>query len=176
MPTPLVRARWLALALLAPLAGCGGHSEVQARLTAHQRAVDPPRLWLAESLGPAGAPTAAVMVCADSTLRAGFRRANAEADGEPCLPMKGGVEKPGLYAVRCQLRGQTFGLTLTSAGDPDRDFTTTLALTLLDGSGATTRQVRRYREVGPCPGGWAIGDQARPGERRRFNALAGTWG
>jgi len=178
MPYPLVWARWLTPALCLALAGCNSGSEAaQARITARQQAADPPRLWLAQTLDAAGSPTASLMVCADRSLRDAFRRANAEADdGEPCLMERDTVQNATLYAARCQLRGERYGLTVNTAGDPDRDFTTTFTLTRLDNSGAKTRRVTRYRAAGACPAGWGIGDQARPGERRRFNALAGTWG
>jgi hypothetical protein len=174
MPTPFVRARWLAPALMLALAACG-RPDTQARLEAHQAAVDPPRLWRVEALDAQGAVAAELLVCADTNLRAGFGRANAEADGQPCLPFGDTVDRPGVYAVRCVLDGRRYGLTVSRTGDPGRDFTAAFALTSLDGSGRATRQVRRYREVGPCPAGWGIGDQVRPGQPRRSNALAASW-
>jgi hypothetical protein len=170
----LFRARWLAPAILLALTACS-QPTAQARLEAHQAAVDLPRLWRVQALDPHGAVTAELLVCADETLRAGFGRANAEANGRPCLPMRDGVERPGLYAVRCELDGRRFGLTVTRTGD-DQDFTAAFALRALDGSGLAARQVRRYSRLGPCPEGWIIGDQARLGSPRGVNALAGTWG
>jgi hypothetical protein len=174
MPTPLVRARCLAPALMLALAACARPS-AESQLEAHQAAVDPPRLWRVEALDANGAVASELLVCADSTLKAGFTRANAEADGRPCLPFGDYVDRPGVYAVRCVLDDRRYGLTVNRTGDPDRDFTAAFALTALDGSGQATRQVRRYRQVGPCPAGWGIGDQARPGQRRRSNALAASW-
>lgn len=172
MMTPLVRARWLAPALL--LAACSG-DRVQSRLVAHQHAVDPPKLWRVETLDARGAPTAALLVCADATLREGFGRAHAEVNGQPCITLKGGVDRQDLHAHRCQLDGRRYGVTVTKAGDPQRDFTATFAFTALDGSGFRARQVRRFREVGLCPTAWGIGDQARVGAARGVNALAGMW-
>src|SRR5688500_1466767 len=117
MSNTLFRARWLAPALLLALAGCGARN-TESRLAAHQAQVDPPMLWRVESLDAAGHPSAALTVCADSTLREGFARATAEAGGMPCTPMKDRVEKDGLYAVRCELNGQRFGLTVNRSGDP----------------------------------------------------------
>jgi hypothetical protein len=174
MPNPIFRARWLAPALLLVLTGCGAE-RAQTRLADHQAAVDPPELWRVEALDAAGRPTAAITVCADQVLRDGFAHATAEVSGQPCLPLKDGVEQPGLYAVRCELNGQRFGLTVNRVGDPERAFDVAFAVKALDGSGAGARQVRRFKRIGPCPAGWGIGDQARVGERRGVNALAGTW-
>jgi hypothetical protein len=174
---PLVRARWLApLILLAAsgLSACGSE-RAQARLVAAQAQADPPRLWRVESLGPSGAVTAALDVCADRTLREGFGRANAEVNGQPCISLKGGVDRPGLFAERCQIAGRRYGLTVTKSGDPEHDFTATIAVRSLDGSEVVARQMRRFREGGPCPAGWDIGDQARAGQARGVNSLAGTW-
>src|SRR5690349_20314816 len=105
MTTPFVRARWCAPA--APLlfslllAGCGGQERAQARLAAAQAQLDPPRLWLVESLGPTGATAdGEIMVCADSAMREGFRRANAEVNGEPCVTPRAGFQTGDLYATR----------------------------------------------------------------------------
>ena len=174
MPTPLVRARWLALALPLALAACS-QQEAQARLEAQAAAVDPPTLWRVQSLAGDGAITGETLVCADAAMRAGFDRANAEVDGVPCVSPRPGVERPGLYANRCLLAGRPFGLTVNRTGDPERDFTLAFAFRPLDGSGAASRQVRRFRRIGACPAGWKIGDQARPGAPRGVNALAGTW-
>lgn len=150
-------------------------------MTAHQQAVDPPRLWRVEALNALGAVQGAVLVCADRVVRGGFSQASAEIDGQPCAPLKGQVLQDGLHAVRCELNGRRFGLTVNREGDPNRDFTTAFALHTLDGGPqASARQVRRYREVGPCPEGWRIGDQARLGDEAAdgiptVNALAGVW-
>lgn len=170
MPNPIVRARWLAPALLI-LAACS-QAPAQQRLEARQAALDPPRLWRVETLD--ASPGESLLVCADSTLRGGFRRANAEINGEPCISLIGSVDRPGLYAERCQIDGRRYGLTVNSEGDFDRDFTASFSLAALDGSGVTARQTRRYRDVGPCPAGWGIGDQSRTGGQTS-NALTGVW-
>lgn len=174
MPNPLVRARWLALALPLALAACT-QQEAQARLEAQAAAVDPPTLWRVQALASDGAVTGEILVCADASMRTGFDRANAEVDGVPCVSPRAGVERPGVYANRCLLNGRPFGLTLNRSGDPARDFTVAFALRPLDGSDAASRQVRRFRRVGGCPAGWRVGDQAHPGGRPGVNALAGTW-
>src|SRR5690554_194177 len=146
MPNPLVRARWLAPAVLL-LAACAGERE-QSQLTAHQQQVDPPKLWQVETLGADGAPTATLLVCADTVLREGFGRANAEVNGRPCITLKGGVDRPDLYAHRCQLDGRRYGVTVSKVGDPERDFTATFAFRALDGPDVRARQVRRFRTAG----------------------------
>lgn len=172
--TTLFRARWLAPALPLALMACG-QADRQAQLTTLQAGLEPPALWRAEAFDAAGAPIAALLVCADGTMRDGFRRATAEVGGRACLTLAGAVDRPGLYAARCVLDGGRFGVTVTQTGDPERDFTLAFAMTALDGSGIRARQVRRFRRLGPCPAGWRIGDQAPPGGPPGVNALAGTW-
>ena len=174
MPNPLARAPWLALVLSLVLAACS-QPQAQARLEAHAAQVDPPRLWQVQSMAADGSVSGEVAVCADATMRAGFERADAEADGRRCVPERDKVETPGLYATRCELDGRRYALTQTRRGDPARDFTVDFAFKALDGSAPASRQVRRYRLLGACPGDWKIGDQARPGESRCINALAGAW-
>jgi hypothetical protein len=174
MPNPIFRARWLAPALMLVLTGCGAQ-HAETRFAAHQAQVDPPALWRVEALDATGRPTAALQVCADRTMREGFARATAEIAGQPCLLMKDKIEQPGLFAVRCELNGQRFGLTVNRSGDLDREFEIAFAMKALDGTGAGASQVRRFKRIGRCPAGWGIGDQARLSEPRGVNALAGTW-
>ncbi|HEV2532649.1 hypothetical protein [Phenylobacterium sp.] len=142
-----------------------------ARLAARQAQVDPPRLWLAEVMGPAGTPARQVQVCADQTLRDGFARAEPEVNHQPCRATSQIVSKPGLYALRCEAVGQSFAVTVTSRGDMRRDFTVRYALTPLDTGRASYVNTLRYRLLGPCPTGWRIGDQAPPRRPRVVNAL-----
>lgn len=170
----LLRARALAPALFLLLPACG-EPRAEARVAAAQMEADPPQLWLAQAM-EGERVTGEVLVCADRVLRDGFARANAEVGGQPCLPFKDGVERPGLYAVRCQLGGRNFGLTVNRAGDPEADFTIRFAMKALDGTGAEARSVRRFRRLGACPAGWRIGDEARPGRPPHRSTVAGTWG
>lgn len=171
--TPLVRARWLAPALPLALIACGADPE--SRLRSEIARLDPPSLWRVETLDPAGAPSAALLVCADAAMRDGFRRANAEVDGRACLTLSGAVDRPGLYASRCMLGGRRYAVSVAQDGDPSADFTATFTFAALDGSDVRARQIRRFRRIGPCPAGWRIGDQAPPGGPPGVNALAGTW-
>lgn len=179
MKTLPVRARWLAPAiLLAPvvlaLAACGAPA-AQSRLTAIQAQRDPPELWRVESLDAQGRISGAIHVCVDQSMRDGFGRADAEIWGRPCLPHRDAVDTPALYAVRCEIDGRRFGLTLNRSGDLRHDFTAAFSLTSLDGVRATAKQVRHFRREGACPSGWIIGDQAKVGGEKGVNALAGTW-
>jgi hypothetical protein len=70
------------------------------------------------------------------------------------------VSKPGLYALRCEVGGHRFGVTVTSRGDPERDFQVSYALRPLDLDRGPFVQTVRYHLVGRCPPGWRIGDQA----------------
>lgn len=169
-------ARRLAPALLAGLcalnlAGCDGSSSA-ARLTARQAQAEPPRLWLAQSLGPTGQVTRSLEVCADQHLREGFVRAEPEVNGNACFAISPVVSKPGLYALRCEAEGQSFAVTVTSHGDLRRDFQVRYALTPLDRGRGPFIQTIRYRLAGTCPAGWKIGDQARAGHPKGKNTLS----
>lgn len=174
MPNPIFRARWLAPVLLLALAACAQPSR-EARMVAAQAAVDPPMLWRVEALDAAGHLSAALTVCADRAMREGFARATAEIGGRSCIPLKGAVDRPGLYAARCQMDGGRYGLTVNRSGDAERDFEIAFALKALDGTYAGARQTRRFHKLGPCPDGWGIGDQARADGSPTVNALAGGW-
>lgn len=175
MSNTLFRARWLAPALLLCLTACGA-PRAENRFTEAQAAIDPPQLWQVTAFDAQGHAIAALKVCADRNLVDGFARAGAEVNGEACLPLKDKVEKPGLFAVRCELNGRRVGLTATRTGDPARDFTVAFAVRTLDGGPeGVARQVRRYQALGPCPADWRLGDQAKAGAPRGVNALAGTW-
>ena len=173
MRTLLSSARACAPAAALLLAACNAPSG-SALIAARAAAMDPPQLWLVEALDAAGQRAGAVQVCTDSALRAGFTRANAEVNGETCAPHRDPVEKPGLYAVRCDLNGHPYGLTLNRLGASD-DYQVRFTLTALDGVKAAAAQTRHYRRLGACPAGWRVGDQARLGAARGENALSGQW-
>jgi hypothetical protein len=148
------------------LAGCDSTAEVTtARFTARKQAIDPPQLWLAQVVEPGGAVRSSAFICADTVLRETFPRARAEVNGVSCLDMGTPVVKPGLFAVRCRANGHRYGESIATTGDPTQDFRLVFAVTSLDQRAVSVRQDRRFRRVGPCPAGWRIGDQAKPGER-----------
>lgn len=176
MRHPHPRARRLAPALLLvlSLAACGVEPR-ERRIAAHQQLVDPPALWKVESFDHYGRLSAVLQVCADRTVREAFGRAGPEINGRTCVNLRGGVDRADLYAVRCQLDGRRYGVTVNKTGDPERDFTAEIAVTALDGSGVSARQTRRFVRQGRCPAGWAIGDQFRPGRLVNVNAMSGAW-
>ncbi|MDB5441735.1 MAG: hypothetical protein JWP73_111 [Phenylobacterium sp.] len=135
-----------------------------ARRAARQAQIDPPRLWLAEAVGPSGRVLRAVEVCADRRLHEGFARADPEVNDQPCRATSPIVSKPGLYAMRCEAVGQSFAVAVTSEGDLRRDFKVRYALTPLESGRGPFVQTLRYRLLGSCPAGWRIGDHA-PSER-----------
>lgn len=153
------------------LAACDGPSAA-ARLAARQAKADPPRLWLAEALGPTGQVTRTLQVCADQHLREGFVRAEPEVNGNACFATSPVVSKPGLYALRCEAEGQSFAVTVSSRGDFTHDFQVRYALTPLDRGRGPFIQTIRYRLAGACPAGWKIGDQARAGQSKGRNTLS----
>jgi hypothetical protein len=171
MPWHALGARTLAPALLLALAACdapSGSAVLERRLLAE----DPPELWRAEAVDAAGRAAGAVHICTNRNLRAGLVRANAEVNGTTCAPRRDPVERPGLYAVRCQLGGKTFGLTVNTTGDLARDFTARSSFTGLYGrDDVRAVQTRHYTRLGPCPAGWKVGDQGPPGGERTGNAL-----
>lgn len=169
----LPRGAALALTLLA-LAACRAPASPEARIAARQASMDPPQLWLAEVVG--GGEGGAVFVCADDRVRQGLAAARAEVNGVPCESIGNPVEQRGLYAQRCKAGGVRYGLHVTTDGDRARDFRVSFGLQALDVPAPAVRQIRRYRMIGPCPAGWAIGDQARPGKRPVGNALGGPTG
>lgn len=161
------------LALLALAACTGGRDAQVARIAAGGGAVEPPQLWLVQSVNPAGAVTASTFVCADAALRDAFGRTRAEVDGAPCRDVTPPLMQNRQWALRCQARGRLFALSARTLGDVTEDFRQEVALTPLmnPAGGEPVRQARRFRHVGACPTGWRPGDQARPGRRpRRINS------
>jgi hypothetical protein len=161
-------ARWLngslaraALAALA-LGGCQSGPDSEARVRAQQTAIDPPRLWSASVIG--GAAPATVMICADSGVRDGFSRTIADVNGDICLA-DDVRSTANSYVTHCSAGGRRYAVSLLTEGDRTRDFKATFTLHTLEAPVVSVWQTRRYRQVGACPAGWNIGDQARPGER-----------
>lgn len=133
-------------------------------LAARQAQIDPPRLWLAEAVGPSARVFRAVEICADRGLQEGFARADPEVNDQPCRATSPIVSKPGLYAMRCEAVGQSFAVAVTSQGDLQRDFKVRYALTPLETGRGPFVHTLRYRLLGSCPAGWRIGDQG-PSDR-----------
>ena len=162
--------RSLAFLALLGLAGCDLGRATQSEILARQQALDPPQLWRVEVIGRDGAVKAATYVCADTNLRETFARARAEVNGQPCKDTTDPYMRPNGWALSCQVNGRPFGISATTVGDLQRDFRLEFALTELyhyrtpqDPNPVTASQVRHFLRMGPCPSGWSIGDQAKPG-------------
>lgn len=158
MGLPCLRARRFAPVLLAALtlSACEGRQATD-ELRARAAALDPPQLWRAEALGRDGTVQKAVLLCADTVLREGLARANAEVNGEACRQTGDVQARPGFYGLRCTAGGRRYVLSTTSWGDPKNDLTVSFAATALDRSHQAASQVRHYRRIGPCPAGWTVG-------------------
>jgi len=148
--------------------------DTETRLLARRQAIDPPQLWRVDAIGPDGAVTASVFVCADTWLRESFVRTRAEVNGTPCRDTTSPVVKPNGWALSCVADGRPFAVSAATFGDPLSDFRLDFALTPLKFIypppahwPPTVRQLRHFRRVGACPSGWRIGDQAKPGRHPR---------
>jgi hypothetical protein len=164
----------LAMLGLLGLAACDIGRASQTEMLARQQAVDPPQLWRVEVIGRDGAATAAVYVCADSSLREAFTHTRAEVNGVPCKDTTNPYMRPNGWALSCQANGRPFGISATTVGDLQRDFRLDFVLTELyteyfqhGSTPVTASQVRHFLRMGRCPSGWNIGDQAKPGRRPR---------
>jgi hypothetical protein len=144
------------------VAGCGGAGDTAQRMLARQQAIDPPELWRIERFATRGAGREVSYVCADTLMRQGFVRTQAEVDGEPCHATARQVEKPGLAALRCEAEGRTYVFSTATHGDLARDFQLTVAVTPLDRSLGPAARTSRFLKLGPCPAGWRIGDEGPP--------------
>jgi len=166
---PGLAAGGLAALLLLGLAACDSPGDTTTQILARQRAIDPPQLWLVQVLGAKPAQTAAVFVCADSSLRESFVRARAEINGQVCEDTTTPILKEHEWVLSCRAHGRGFAVSASTVGDLDRDFRLNFALTPLFNktSVGTVSQSRRFRLMGACPAGWRVGDQARPGKKPR---------
>lgn len=153
--------------LLPGLAACDAGRATETQIRVRQQTIDPPQLWLVQVVGDRGGATASVFVCADSSLREAFVRARAEVNGAPCLDTTPPVVRANAWSLRCEAKGEAYAVSTTTYGDLTQDFRLNFALTpIAHVPGVeTVRQTERFRRIGACPGGWRIGDQARPGRK-----------
>lgn len=161
---------------LLSLAACDSDPKTETTLHARQQMVDPAQLWRVEVLGDAGAVRDAVYVCADAPLREAFARARAEVNGKACRDITSPLVKPNGWVLRCVADGRPFAVSAATVGDLEHDFRLNFGLTELvyfrtadTPSPITVRETRHFLHMGPCPAGWRIGDQAKPGHRPRRN-------
>ncbi|THD60311.1 hypothetical protein [Phenylobacterium sp.] len=171
---PAHRLRPLALLALLGLAACDIGRASRTEILARQQALDPPQLWRVEVIGRDGAIQAAAYVCADRTLRETFTHSRAEVNGQPCEDTTYPYLRPNGWSLSCQANGRPFGVSATTVGDLQKDFRLDFVLTELyhyrtpkQPDPVTASQVRHFLRMGPCPSGWSIGDQAKPGRPPR---------
>ena len=141
----------------------------------HAAALDPPELWSIQAV-PSPPDWRPVQLCTDSWIRTGFVRPGAMVGDQPCAPVGDAVARDGATAFQCRVNGQTLGTTTTLSGDLRTDFTARFALTNLGGflagrPGSAYEQTLRYRKLGPCPAGWALGEHTDRWGRRQPNAV-----
>jgi hypothetical protein len=161
------------LPVLIALAACGGSERAKVRYKARQDAVDPPQLWSIEVV-PAPAGIHPIQICTDTRMRQGLARPGPMAGDQPCKPTGAPIDTPTSHVQRCSLNGEAWVSTATLTGDLQRDYTAALATSPLSDDTGGYRQTRRYRHLGPCPDGWAIGettDQSGARVRRGLSAL-----
>lgn len=162
----------MSLLALLSLAACDTTSKTETKILAQQQTTDPPQLWRVEVIGDTGAVRAAVYICADTPLREAFVRARAEVNGKTCEDTTSPIVKPNGWTLRCMADGRPFAVSAVTIGDLDHDFRLHFGLTQLfffrtaeDPPPITVRETRHFLHMGPCPAGWRIGDQAKPGRR-----------
>ena len=148
------------------LAGCddGSSKRMWNRIQADNQAANPPQLWSAQAL-PDRADAPPVKVCVDAALREGFKSLEPQVAGQPCVRADNGAKTANGTFYRCISGGVDYAVSVAVTGDQAADFTTTSAIHPVRG-GADFGQTVRYRKLGACPAGWAVGDATdRTGKR-----------
>jgi hypothetical protein len=159
--------------LLASLvSACGeGPERARQRAIARQAAIDPPELWSAEVL-PVQPGVAAVTLCTDSRIREGLARPALMLAQSPCRPVGEPVKTETGEVQRCVSNGEAWMATSRVTGDRTSDFTATLKAVAINDDNARFEQVRRFRKLGACPEGWAIGETTDQSGQRHRPAIA----
>ena len=156
----------LFLASAAGLAACddGSSKRMWNRIEADNRAANPPELWSAQAL-PERAEAPPVKVCVDAALRDGFKSLEPQVGGQPCVRSDSGTKTANGSYYRCVSAGTEYAVSVAVTGEAAADFTTATAIHPVRG-GADFTQTVRYRKLGICPAGWAVGDATdRQGNR-----------
>jgi hypothetical protein len=155
----------LAALILLSLTACDAGQTAQAQAAAPVAPSGPSQLWQVDVLGEGGKPQASMLACVDDALREQFLLTRAKVNGRACYDITPQKEKSRGWSLRCQAQGRWFTLSSSATGDETHDFRLDVAMTPVFPELGTVRQVRRFRRLGPCPPGWRIGDQAKPGEK-----------
>lgn len=145
------------------------------QFTARQQAFDPRELWSIEAV-PAQAGWAPVKLCTDARTRSGFLTPLPSVGGAPCMPTSPPRQNGKRLSIRCEVGGARYLASSVVEGDTARAFTVAYRVVGLDGGGwdkaAAYAQTRRYRRLGPCPDGWAVGASTDRTGARTGGALA----
>lgn len=139
------------------------HSILTSRaeqFTARQQVFDPRELWSIEVV-PGQAGWLPVKLCTDGRVRSGFTTPLPSVGGAPCLPTSPPQQNGNRLSIRCEVNGSPYMASAVVEGDTAADFTTAYRVTGLGGTWEKPEvyeQTRRYRRLGVCPDGWAVGD------------------
>jgi len=162
--------QWSAVLAVAALASACGKSQTGGP----EPAAETPALWSIQTLDDQDKPASTMLICADKAVRESFARPSPSPDGQPCQLVAPAVDTGGRFAARCRSEGRLLDVQSESTGDLMRDFTIRLLIRADVPAGQSFSQTIRYRRLGACPDGWAVGDAAAPGALRAVNALSGA--
>lgn len=145
------------------------------QFTARQQAFDPRELWSIEVL-PGRAGWQPVKLCTDARTRSGFLTPLPSVGGAPCMPTSPARKNVNRLSIRCEIGGARYLASSVVEGDTASAFTVAYRVVSLDGGpwdkAASYAQTRRYRRLGPCPDGWAVGASSDRTGARNGRALA----
>lgn len=140
------------------------------------------QLWTIQTLDQNDLVTRTVLICADQRIRESFARPMPSPNDQPCnligpaivTPEVPGVT-PGRFSARCRSPdGRFMNVQASTFGDRERDFTMRLLIQAAVGGRQDLVQALRFRQAGPCPPDWTIGDAAAPGDTQLVNSLSGA--
>jgi len=134
-----------------------------------------PALWSVETFGADGAVARTAHVCTDGATRAAFSRSlPVLEDGTPCVILGQPSIGVGRFSARCQAGGVEFTVHNDAQGDLASDFTVETVMTADTQPERVYEQTSRFRHIGACPSGWAIGDSGAPGDQQVVNIYSGA--
>jgi hypothetical protein len=155
-----MRATFAALLITLGLSACNEPDAITRR-RAEADAADPPQLWSIQDLDPRQARAPSALICADSTIRAGFVNQIAATNTDACRPDRPSVVRPEWTSTHCQMAGRSYAVFNGAQGDRTHDFKVSFSIRSIDDDSVSLAQTRRYRYLGPCPADWRVGDTGR---------------
>lgn len=144
------------LTLLLPLVAACDREATTAKWRERQMAADPPALWSVEVLGSNARP---VQICADSLVLNGLAAPLPDAPDAYCVRRDRAPEAVASHASVCQLGSIEYKVAVTVTGDTASAFDAAMRATTPRRPGEAVEQTRRFKRLGACPEGWAIGDR-----------------